>query len=143
MWQLIMIALVSGGVLSCAINSQVEVPWSKSLGNGIPDIARILDKATAPLLIGSPTPADLLSLSYRVDPKVKLLVKPKCFGCHVDTKSGDKLDIPNIPDSFSDVFLSRGGSFEKWVSGIEKETSYKLKPVLSQTKEIILWRLEK
>jgi uncharacterized membrane protein len=142
-WQLIMIALVSGGVLSCAINSQVEVPWSKSLGNGIPNVARILNKATAPLLIGSPTPADLLSLSYRVDPKLKLLVKPKCFGCHVDAKSGEKLDIPTIPDSFSDVFLSRAGSFEKWVNGIEKEASYKLNPVLSQAKEIIVWRLEK
>ena len=149
MWQLIMVALVSGEVLSCTINFQVEVPWSKILGKGIPEVARFLNKATTPLLIGSPTPADLLSLSYRVDPKLKLLVQPHCFGCHIDSQSDDKLEtpleIPNIPEGFSDVFLFKAGSFKKWVNGIEKEAKYKLNPVLSQTKEkeIVLWRLEK
>jgi hypothetical protein len=64
-----MIALVSGGILSCAINSSIEVPWSKSLGQAVPEVARFLNKANSSLLIGNPAAADLLSLSYKVNQK--------------------------------------------------------------------------
>ncbi len=143
LWQLAMIALVSGGVLSCAINSSIEVPWSKSLGQGVPEVASFLNKANSSLVIGSPTTAELLSLSYKVNLKTQLLVKPKCFTCHVDSNLEEKINIPPIPSSFKDVFLLRTGSFQKWVKGFEEKPEYKLKPILSKTQQILLWRLEK
>jgi hypothetical protein len=138
-----MIALVSGGVLSCAINSSIEVPWSKSLGQGVPEVASFLNKANSSLLIGNPTAADLLSLSYKVNPKAQLLVKPQCFGCHVDSNSEEKISIPPTPSSFKDVFLLKADSFQKWVKGFEEKPEYKLKPIASKTNQILLWELEK
>jgi uncharacterized membrane protein len=143
LWQLAMIALVSGGVFSCAINSSIEVPWSKSLGQGVPEVASFLNKANYSLVIGSPTAAELLSLSYKANLKTQLLVKPQCFTCHVDSKSEEKINIPLIPSNFKDVFLWKSGSFQKWVKGFEEKPEYKLKPIFSQTNQIFLWRVEK
>ncbi len=143
LWQLAMIALVSGGVLSCAINSSIEVPWSKSLGQGVPEVASFQNQANSSLVIGSPTTAELLSLSYKFNLKTQLLVKPQCFTCHVDSNLEEKINIPPIPSSFKDVFLLRTGSFQKWVKGFEEKPEYKLKPILYKTPQILLWRLEK
>ena len=143
LWQLIMAVLVSASVLSCTISVPAEVTWSKELGQNIPPVARILNNSTSPLLIGSPTASELLSLSYLADAKLKLLVEPRCRIDCVNYKPEYKRYIPNIPPGFSDVFLFKGGSYEKWFNILEKELSYKLKPVSSQSKEVWLWKVEK
>jgi hypothetical protein len=71
------------------------------------------------------------------------LVKPQCFGCHVDSNSEEKISIPPTPSSFKDVFLLKADSFQKWVKGFEEKPEYKLKPIASKTNQILLWELEK
>jgi uncharacterized membrane protein len=144
LWQLIVVVLVSAGVLSCAIDAQVETPWSKELGKNTPEIARILNQSSSPLLVGSPVIGDLLSLSYKVSSKVKLLVEPRCRTDYcVNFKLDNKPSIPKIPDGFSNVFLINNGSFEKWLCQLKKNPTYKLEPVVTKSKEIILWRIKK
>lgn len=143
LWQLIMIVLFSGSVLSCTISSQAEATWSKDLNKNTPTVARILNQATSPLLIGSPSITELISLSYLVSSKVQLLVLPQCRIDCVNYKPEDKPYIPEIPEGFSDVFLFKSGSYEKSLHLLEKEPLYKLKPFVSKSKEILLWRVEK
>jgi uncharacterized membrane protein len=143
LWQSIAIVLVSVGVLCCAIDFQTEVTWSKELGKSIPDVARVLNQSPSPLVVGSPVAGDLLSLSYQVGSKVKLLVDPRCRIECVGYKAQDQPSLPKIPDGFSDVFLFKAGSYENWLNRLEKDPAYKLEPVLSPAKEILLWRVKK
>jgi uncharacterized membrane protein len=143
LWSLIMVVVFSGSVLSCLISFQSDVAWSKDLGKNIPAVARILNQATSPLLIGSPSVTQLLSLSYSVGAKLHLLVEPQCRIDCVDYKPDDKTHLPKIPKRFSDVFLFKDGSYEKWLHLLEKEPIYTLKPIVSKSKEILLWRVER
>lgn len=131
LWQFVMLVLFSGGVLSCAIGSQAEIWWNKGpdLTQYNPQVARIINQATHPLLLSDDEPGDVLSLSYLLEPKVRLqlVVKPK---------------VLNISEGFSDLFLYKPS--EELLYILEKKQNYKIKP----TQELgsfqdKLWRLEK
>lgn len=94
LWQLVMIALVSSGILSCAISSQAEMWWNKGSAEEpyIPQMARIINQSTHPLLVSYGSPGNIRSLSHLLNPTVQLqlMVEP---------------NIPKIAHGFSDVFL--------------------------------------
>ncbi|MEW5858257.1 MAG: glycosyltransferase family 39 protein [Cyanobacteriota bacterium] len=93
LWQFVMVALLSCGVLSCAISSPSEVWWNKFMDTYNPQVARIVNQASHPLVISdTKIPGSVLSLSRLLSPKVQLqLVKePKKF---------------QTADGFSEVFL--------------------------------------
>jgi uncharacterized membrane protein len=143
LWQLIIVILISGGVLSCVTSSQAEYTWNKSLSKDLPEVTDFLNKAPSPLLIGSPTAADLLALSYRANPKLKLLVIPQSFTVALNSPADKQLELPKLPEGFSDVFLWKAGSYKKWLDAFEKEQKYQLKPIFSQEGKILLWKIEK
>ncbi len=127
LWQIALIVLLSGGVLSCVVSSQAEVWWNKgsSITKHDPQVARIINQAAHPLLISNTDGGDdigyVMSLSYLLEPKVKLqlVMQP---------------NIPKIADGFSNVFLFR--PFNGLRDGLEKE--YKMKFVHRVGK---LWEL--
>lgn len=143
LWQLIMTVIFSGSLLCCAINFQAETTWSKDLNKNTPTVAHILNQATSPLLIGSPSVTQLLSLSYLVGSKVQLLVEPKCRVDCVTYNLEYKTYLPEIPEGFSDVFLFNDGSPERWIILLEKEPIYKLEPIFDKSHKTLLWRVEK
>lgn len=128
LWQIVAIALLSSGVLSCAIASQAQLWWNKGSGFS-PEMVRIINQATKPLAISDEAVGSILSLSYVLDPKVRfqLVVKP---------------NVPEIPNGFSDIFLYSRSQYLR--SGLEQEGNYKIEPVreLGQFQGR-LWRLEK
>lgn len=135
-WQLLMLALISSGVVSCALSSQAETWWNKKLNSKNLQVAFIINQTTNPLLISDDQLTHYaLTLSYLLDPKVKLQLEPQCRLCP-DASSTIKPNIPKIPDGFSDVFLLRPSN--ALLSELEKK--YKIKPVLERSK---LWKLEK
>lgn len=144
-WQIVTLLLISFGIISCAVSTRSQVWWNKTLGQNLPDVARILNQEKSPLLIGSPTGSDLLALSYLVQPqKLQLFVtEPQCITCTLTYQSGDKFFISEIPDDFSEVFLFKAGAYEKWLKQFDKEPNYKLEPVVSKSNEVLLWRVEK
>ena len=127
LWQIAMIVLISSGVLSCVASSQAEVWWNKgsSVTKNDPEVAHIINQAAHPLLIsntdGGADVGYVMSLSYLLDPKVKLqlVIEP---------------NIPKIADGFSDVFLFR--PFNGLRDALKKE--YKM-----ETVHLVgdLWRL--
>ncbi|MFE1747935.1 glycosyltransferase family 39 protein [Coleofasciculus sp. H7-2] len=93
LWQFVMVALLSCGVLSCAISSPAEVWWNKFMDTYNPQVARIVNQASHPLVISdTKIPGSVLSLSHLLSPKVQLQLvnKPKTF---------------LAADGFSEVFL--------------------------------------
>ncbi|MDF0551907.1 glycosyltransferase family 39 protein [Kamptonema sp. UHCC 0994] len=122
MWQIITIILISGAVLSCAISSQSETWWNKYSSYYNPQVAKIINQATQPLIVSS-NAIRLTSLSYLLENKVKLQVVP-----------GD--NFPKIPDGFTDIFLFYPS--KKFQLNLEKDENYKLDSVYPNGN---LWRL--
>ncbi len=126
LWQIAMVMLLSSGVLSCAISSQAQIWWNKdsALDKYYFPVAHIINQANHPLVISdSAKPGMALSLSYLLNPKVRLLLLTKA-------------DIPKIPSGFSDVFLYRSSKALR--NKIEQD--HKIERAYEHDQ---LWRIEK
>lgn len=147
LWQFVMSMLLSVGVLSCAVSFQAETWWHQTLNRDTPLVAEIINKAERPLLISSNNPANMLSLSYRLDPKVRFLYNPECYtSCNVlkskyqYTEIADQLNIPKIPQGFSDVFLLETSPSDEWKRNLKENQTYKIKPKLNpNSSEFVSW----
>lgn len=95
-WQTVSVALILCGVVSCAISSQADAWWNKSfISMYHPQAARIINVTPRPLLISDSSgsnPRNVISLSYLLDPKVRLRLVV------------DETHL-QVPDNSSDVFL--------------------------------------
>lgn len=132
LWQLGLIALISSGIVSCAVSSQSQLWWNKypSSTKYNPPVAAIVNQAQKPLVIshgGNNITGKILSVSYLMNPQVQLLlaVKPEQV---------------KIPDGFNDVFLY--GATEALQFELEKVQKYKITPIYKPD-DGWLWRVEK
>lgn len=129
LWQVLMLLIISGGILSCIVSTQAETWWTKDNSYNNPQIARTINQAIHPLLISNSTGSDLgniLSLSYLLHQKVRLqlVVDPA---------------IPQISERFSDVFLFGKDTYTEVLrSKIIQEKHYRIEPIYDR-----LWHLEK
>jgi len=122
-WQLITVAIISSGLLSCAISSQTQVWWHKSESENIIEILRTINQAKHPLVVSDALITDILSLSHKLDSKVK-------FQLFANSKP------VKIAENYSDIFLF--GSSSEFQQKLQKQ--YKLKSIRGTNK---LWRIEK
>lgn len=112
----VMVAIVSSGVISCAIASHSDVWWNKGEPSfHYPQIANLINQSDRPLLVSNSAgmnAGNIISLSYLLDPKVRfqLVVDPK---------------VPQITDGFSDLFLYNPS--DRLVSQLQKQ--YKIEVV--------------
>jgi uncharacterized membrane protein len=135
LWKFTTIGLLSVGVISCAISSQADTWWNKYGSFTNPQIARIINQTSHPLIVSDATlevsnyvtVGNLMSLSYLLDPKVKfqLVIEP---------------NIPKIPNGFSDIFLLMPSKSLR--SGLDKDQNYKINLVLDN-QVVSLWKLVK
>ncbi|MEH2283366.1 MAG: glycosyltransferase family 39 protein [Nostoc sp.] len=128
-WQTIMGLVIICGLVSYGANSQAETWWSKVISYGNPQVAKIINQATHPLLISDDSGinyGNVFSLSYLLQPKVQFqLVKDH--------------SIPNIPDEFINIFLLNPS--DTWRKQIE--TNYKYKTfVIYSDNNYLLWKVE-
>lgn len=125
-WLYILMALVTSGVISCAVSSYFEIWWHNSHTNSKynPPVARIVNQTERPLLVTDEIPGRVLSFSYLLKPDVnlQLVVTP---------------NIPKIPEGFSDLFLYRPS--EGLRLGIEKEQNFKIEKLYKDW----LWKVGK
>lgn len=94
LWQIIMLILILSGVVSGVISSQAQSAWSKnmSITKYYPAMAQIINKVEEPLVVSDGSATSILSLSYLLNPNVKLqLILPP--------------NIPKISSDFTQVFL--------------------------------------
>jgi len=122
-----MVIVISGGVISGVFGLNVRV--SASNKSEIDGVARIINQSKHPLVVSNSykyNPTELLSLSYLLDSKVRLLLVKES-------------DLPNIPNGFSDVFVySSFGLPPAWQDGLPKK--YTIEPIKNLTN---FWQLKK
>ncbi|HBB36156.1 MAG TPA: hypothetical protein DDZ80_14865 [Cyanobacteria bacterium UBA8803] len=122
LWQLIAIALITAGILSCAISGQAETWWNKYSSYYDPQVARIVNQTPDSLII-STSAVRSTSLSYLLNSNVHfLLLKDR--------------QLPNIPEHFTNVFLFQPSN--RLREQLTQQTQYKLEPVYEQGR---LWRI--
>ena len=124
----LMVLLLSAGVVSCVVSSQADTWWNKKESDTNPQLARIINQAQQPLVIGSDSgtsPGNLFSLSYLLDQKVRLelVTEP---------------EVPKIPPGFSDVFVYNPSETLK--SGIERNYNAQLESI--DPNGVRLWKLK-
>lgn len=131
LWQIALIMLVSGGILSCAIRFPTESWWNTDRFNAHnPQVARIINAASHPLLMGevpnsSPRYSlfNIVSLSYFLDDKVRFKFVPE-------------QTIPEIPQGFSDVFFINPSNVLK--AEVEKKYNSKIELVYDGRETVLL-----
>jgi hypothetical protein len=123
-WQAIFAAVITSGIVSCAINSQAQIWWNKEDSFRNLQAAQIINQANRPLLISNDWVSNIVSLSYMLDPKVRLqlVIDP---------------NVPKVPKGFSDIFLFN--SSDKLRNRLETEQNYKVVPI--NPDYLHLWKL--
>lgn len=94
-WQAIASLLILAGVISCTLSSQANTWWIKEISYSNPQVASFLNKANNPLIVSSSgciNNGNLLSLSYLLEPKVRLRLV-------------DIAPLKEIPQHSGDVFV--------------------------------------
>ncbi len=141
LWQSVAIALFLGGFLSCAVSYPAEGWWHKSMSYSIPQAGRIINQASQPLVVSDASVADLLSLSYYLEPKVKLQVEPRCYTCHINSQVEDKPNLSNVAEGFSEIFLFKPRPSEAWLQALNQEQKYTVQPLYKGENGVLLWKL--
>lgn len=129
-WQIIMTLVIICGLISCRVSSQAETWWNKGMSYGNPQVARIINQTSSPLLVSDALGnnyGNVFSLSYLLEPKVRFLLV-------------NNQQILKIPDGFADVFLLNPS--ENWRETIEKNYNLKTDIVYSN-QYYSVWKLVK
>jgi uncharacterized membrane protein len=132
-WQVVMAAVISVGVVSCTISSQAETSWNKVVSYHNHQVARIVNQSKAPLLISNSFGINFgnaLALSYLLEPKVRLQIV-------TGNTQPDFMNIPNIPQGFSDVFFLNPS--DQFREKIEQKYNWTLKLIFNDS-HLWLWK---
>ena len=129
-WQIIMALVIVCGLISCRVSSQAETWWNKGVSYGNPQVARIINQTSSPLLVSDALGnnyGNIFSLSYLLETKVRFLLV-------------NNQKIPIIPDGFANVFLLNPS--DTWRETIEKKYNLKTDIVYSD-QYYSVWKLVK
>ncbi|MCU0544959.1 MAG: glycosyltransferase family 39 protein, partial [Oscillatoriaceae cyanobacterium Prado104] len=129
-WKIVIVALFAIGTISAGISSQADIWWNKGSGwlRSDLEVAKTVNLASNPLVVSDANIAYLMPLSFRLEPKVKLLIQPQCYtSCYRTFRNRrdlavKKIKVPTIPSGFSDVFLYKPSEVVR--SGIEQKQNY-------------------
>ena len=142
-WKIATIALFSAGIISAGVSSGADSWWNKGSGwlRADLEVIRIVNAAKNPLIVSDTNIAYIMPLSYRLQPKVKLLIEPRCYtSCYENRKlPREKPQPPKIPGGFSELFLYRPSSALR--SAIEQQ-NYQIDPAVGNV-ELNLWKISK
>ncbi len=142
-WKVAIIALFSAGIVSAGVSSGADSWWNKGSGwlRAELEVVRIVNAARNPLLVSDTNIAYIMPLSHRLQPKVKLLIEPRCYtSCYKNRELlRKKPQPPKIPGGFSELFLYRPSSALR--SAIE-EQNYQIDPAGGNV-ELNLWKISK
>jgi len=143
LWKIVIVALLSAGIISGGVSSQANTWWNKGSGWLSADlqVAGTVNQASNPLIISDANIAFIMPLSYYLEPKVKLLIEPRCYtSCYKNRKLAlKKPQLSKIPEGFSELFLYKPSSTLR--SAIQQQ-NYQIDPAGANV-ELNLWKITK
>ncbi len=143
LWKIAIVALFTSGIISAGVSSQADMWWNKGSGwlRAELEVAKIVNEATNSLMVSDANIAYIMPLSHRLQPKVELLIAPRCYtSCYQNQELAvAKPKIPKIPNGFGEVFLYRPSSVLR--TQIQQQ-NYQIDPVIG-TVQLNLWKLTK
>ena len=114
LWKIVIVALLSAGIISGGVSSQADTWWNKGSVwlRTESQVARTVNQASNPLVISDTSIAQIMPLSYLLEPKVKLLIEPRCYTSYYKNRklALKKPQLSKIPQGFSELFLYRPSS---------------------------------
>jgi uncharacterized membrane protein len=120
----ITIILVITGLISMMVYFQHQIWWTKDFNIDNRSIAQMINRSTKPFVVNNGPVPYLISLSYELEPKVKISLQPYCVNCLLQVEQRDQLMIPTIPPGFSDIFLLNAHAREPWKNQLKDQQQY-------------------
>ncbi|WP_445174199.1 glycosyltransferase family 39 protein [Microcoleus sp.] len=143
LWKIVIVALLSAGIISGGVSSQADTWWNKGSGwlSTELQVAGTVNQASNPLIISDTNIAYIMPLSYYLEPKVKLLIEPRCYtSCYKNRELAlKKPQLSKIPEGFSELFLYKPSSTLR--SAIQQQ-NYQIDPADANV-ELNLWKITK
>lgn len=142
LWKIVIVTVFSAGIISGGVSSQADIWWNKGSGwLGALEVAGAVNQASNPLFISDANIAYIMPLSYYLEPKVKLLIEPRCYtSCYKNRELAKKKpQPPQIPAGFNELFLYRPSSTLR--SAIQQQ-NYQIAPADTNV-ELNLWKITK
>jgi uncharacterized membrane protein len=145
LWRFITVALISCGVVSCALIAQSDTWWTKYTDYHNAQVARMINQSPASLVWSDSAPNRILALSHLLDPKVRL----QLVEIPPEAPVVPKEKLPEMPQEFSDVFFLESTPPDSLLRGkLEKYKTYKFELVYEEKisfkdRRTLLWRLRR
>ncbi|MEG4311457.1 MULTISPECIES: glycosyltransferase family 39 protein [unclassified Microcoleus] len=142
LWKIVIVGVFSAGIISGGVSSQADIWWNKGSGwLRALEVAATVNQASNPLFISDANIAYIMPLSYYLEPKVKLLIEPRCYtSCYKNRELAKKKpQPPQIPGGFNELFLYRPSSTLR--SAIQQQ-NYQIDPADTNV-ELNLWKITK
>ncbi|MEG4231108.1 glycosyltransferase family 39 protein [Microcoleus sp. Pol11C3] len=140
LWKIIIVAVFSAGIISGGVSSQADIWWNKGSGwLRTLEVATTINQASNPLIISDTNIVYLMPLSYYLQPKVKLLIEPRCYtSCYKNRELAKKKpQPPQIPGVFTELFLYRPS---KALRSAIQQQNYQIDPADTNV-ELNLWKI--
>lgn len=103
-WRAVLVIVIAGRVVSCAASARADTWWNKWDEKSIA-IAHTINQSPRPVVISDNYIDYLLSLANYLDPKVSIVVRPRCYTCSLAARPGVEAAALRRLDRYSDVFL--------------------------------------
>jgi uncharacterized membrane protein len=142
LWRSVMVAVIAGGLISSVTTVQASRASIKWLNDINLEVAPIVNQEENLLLISDTATADLLSLSYSLDPDVNLFIRPRCYTCRLDAPAGIDPAVLQIPEGYSSMLLFHPRSTREWRRSLQLVAGYQFEQV-STGKDQALWRVRR
>lgn len=143
---IIIITVIFLGLLSCLIISQLDVFRAKSYGKYNQLVSQVINNTSKPLVIFKGAPSEIISLSYTLDKKARIIVVPKCYTCfEPNVIETDKISrLSDVLDNYSDIFLFADNSLSPKLKEKYQVVDVPLVDGISGNRiNTYLWRLQK